>query len=74
MYRGKVIIYTAIFGAKDNPALPQKHCKNTDYYLFTDSDFRSKFWNVVKRPLVGCSRRTARYYKTVPHILFPNHA
>ncbi|MBU2249304.1 MAG: DUF616 domain-containing protein, partial [Gammaproteobacteria bacterium] len=71
----KKVIYTAIFGGKDNiPALKYVP-KDWDLVIFTDNEsLDSKTWQVVfVEPSNRDPTRAARELKLSPHKLFPNH-
>ena len=62
------VIYTAIFGGYDYLEIPKYIPKGFDFVCFTDTDFKSDFWEVRKvLPLYKDSTRNARKYKLLPH-------
>ena len=62
------VIYTAIFGDYDCLEIPKYVSKGFDFICFTDTDFKSDFWEVRKvLPLYKDSTRNARRYKLLPH-------
>jgi len=62
------VIYTAIFGDYDYLEIPKYVPKGFDFICFTDTDFKSDFWDVRKViPLYKDSTRNARRYKLLPH-------
>ena len=64
----KKVIYTAIFGGYDDIVEPEYLPKGFDFICFTDSDIKSKVWDVRKvLPLYEDSTRDARKYKLLPH-------
>ena len=64
----KKVIYTAIFGDYDDIVEPEYLPEGFDFICFTDSDIKSKVWNVRKvLPLYEDSTRNARKYKLLPH-------
>jgi hypothetical protein len=68
-----VAIYTALFGGYDR-LLEQPDIDGVDFVAFTDSpDTESQTWEI--RPLVDSRtpRRRARWVKTSPHLLLPDH-
>jgi len=71
----KKVIYTAIFGGKDNLQEPNYVPKGWDFICFTDSDFSSKIWEIrkVKLPLPNDPVRSARKYKILPHKFLPSY-
>ena len=70
----KKIVYTAIFGGYDELPNPQFIPEGWDFVCFTDSDIKSKVWNIKKVPAVyEDSTRNARKYKVLPHRWFPNY-
>ena len=63
-----IVIYTAVFGAKDNLIDPKCVPKNVDFICFTDQDFKSDVWQIKKvKPIFDDSVRSARIYKVLPH-------
>jgi hypothetical protein len=66
-----VIIYTAIFGPKDDlqePNLPLSH----DLVCYTDQDLKSSSWKIIHRkPAKKDTRAEAKWYKMNSHVLFP---
>jgi hypothetical protein len=61
-------IYTAIFGNYDDLKEPEVITKGWKYICFTDQDFKSDAWEIVKVPLMECGpAKTARYYKIMFH-------
>jgi methionine biosynthesis protein MetW len=72
--RKNIVIYTAIFGGKDNLINPKRLSENIDYVCFTDFNFQSDYWNVRKiKPLYKDPVRNARKIKVLPHRLFPDY-
>jgi len=66
--RNKVVIYTAIFGGKDNLIEPEYIPKGCDFVCFTDQDFVSNVWEVRKvEPDFEDPVRSAKIYKVLPH-------
>lgn len=64
----KIVIYTAIFGGKDNLIEPKFIPKGCDFICFTDSDFQSDVWQVRKvKAIFGDPVRSAKIYKILPH-------
>ena len=70
----KIAVYTAIFGPYDG-LLPQPKLKGVDYICFTDQDFKSKTWQIVKKepPIQGDSTRSARFHKINPHLFLADY-
>lgn len=66
--KNKTVIYTAIFGGKDDLVEPSFIPEGCDFVCFTDRDFKSKTWDVrkVEREL-NDPVRNARMYKVLPH-------
>jgi hypothetical protein len=61
-------IYTAIFGNYDDLKEPEVITKGWRYICFTDQDFKSDVWDIVKVPVMECGpAKTARYYKIMFH-------
>lgn len=64
----KIVIYTAIFGGKDNLIEPEFIPEGCDFVCFTDQDFKSDVWNVRKvKTEFNDPVRNARMYKVLPH-------
>ncbi|MEQ3499759.1 glycosyltransferase domain-containing protein [Tenacibaculum sp. SSH1-16] len=73
--KGKLIIYTAIFGDYDDLIEPKKHYENCDFICFTDQEYlKSSVWDVK---LITDSdlkpNMMNRKYKILPHEFFPNY-
>jgi len=71
----KVVIYTAIFGDYDNLLLPEHIDPGIDYVCFTDRP-RNNYgvWQMRSAPYFHPDpTRIARWVKTHPHELFPDH-
>ena len=69
-----VVVYTAIFGSKDmlRELTPEDGVR---YVCFSDVARESESWEVVLvdfKTLQATPRKTARWHKTHPHILFPD--
>ncbi|MFH0846032.1 MAG: glycosyltransferase domain-containing protein [Patescibacteria group bacterium] len=72
--KNKVVIYTAIFGGKDNLIEPEFIPEGCDFVCFTDSDFVSGVWEVRKvKPEFEDPNRSAKIYKILPHKYFPEY-
>ena len=72
-YMKKIAIYTSIFGPYDG-LLPQPGIPGVDYYCFTDQDFRSSIWNIVKLPIRESSaRHESRKSKILPHLFLADY-
>lgn len=71
---GRIAIYTAIFGKKDDLLVPLVVPANCDFICFTDQPFHSKIWDVryVPRPLPDPTR-SARRYKILTHEYLPEY-
>lgn len=67
--QNKKVIYTAIFGGKDDLHEPLFLPAGFDFVCFTDNrDLHSKYWNIrVVEPLFSDPVRNARYYKIMAH-------
>jgi len=71
----KIVFYTAIFGEYDNLLLPDQIDPDIDYICFTDRP-RNNYgvWQMRSAPFYHPDpTRIARYVKTHPHELFPEH-
>ncbi len=75
MMKNKVVIYTAIFGGYDELVEPDYIPEDCDFVCFTDSThFKSDVWNIrVTTPYYEEPVRNSRYYKTKPHVFFPDY-
>lgn len=71
----KQVCYTAIIGKYDNLIDPLTLRMDTDLVCFTDNrELSSDHWNIVCVDFIYRDpRRTARLFKCLPHMLFPNH-
>jgi GT2 family glycosyltransferase len=71
----KLVVYTAIFGETDNLLLPERIEPEVDYVCFTDRP-RNDYgvWQIRAAPYHHPDpTRVARWIKTHPHDLFPDH-
>jgi GT2 family glycosyltransferase len=71
----KIVFYTAIFGEYDKLLLPDQIDPDIDYVCFTDRP-RNNYgiWQMRSAPFYHPDpTRIARYVKTHPHELFPDH-
>ena len=75
MMKNKVVIYTAIFGGYDELVEPDYIPEGCDFVCFTDSThFKSDVWDIrVVKPYYEQPVRNSRYYKTKPHVFFPDY-
>jgi len=72
--KNKIVIYTAIFGGKDELIEPKFTLKGCDFVCFTDQNFTSNVWKVVKvKPEFSDPVRSAKIYKILPHKYFPEY-
>lgn len=71
----KIVVYTAIFGKKDDLITPSYIPPGVDFICFTDQPFRSRIWQVrkVDPPVPGDMTRSARQYKILPHKYLPEY-
>ena len=67
--KNKTVIYTAIFGGKDNLIEPEFIPKGCDFICFTDNEnLKSDIWQVRKvEPTFSDPVRNARMYKVLSH-------
>ena len=66
--KNKIVIYTAIFGGKDDLIEPAFIPEGCDFVCFTDRGFESDVWDVRKvEKVFEDPVRNARMYKTLPH-------
>jgi hypothetical protein len=77
MQKNKVI-YTAIYGKKDNLYEPDYVCKDYDYICFTDEPDlygRSKVWNIVYDESIKHEdpRMNAKLFKIMPHLYLKDY-
>lgn len=64
----KTVIYTAIFGGKDELIEPAFLPADSEFICFTDSNLRSKTWKIVHvEPSSADPVRSAKLYKILPH-------
>lgn len=71
----RIVVYTAIFGEYDNLLLPERIDPDVDYVCFTDRP-RNDYgvWQMRATPYYHPDpTRIARWVKTHPHELFPDH-
>jgi hypothetical protein len=69
----KVAVYTAMFDGYDKvpDVVPEK---GVDYYAYTDTPWMiGTGWTIVMCGKVFDGRKTARWYKTHSHVLFPKY-
>jgi hypothetical protein len=73
----KIIIYSVNIGGYDMFKNPKNYDPNVRYILFTDNKyFKSDIWEVNHIDFIDSSldsRLKARYLKTNPHKVLPNH-
>ena len=71
------IIYSANIGGYDQFNTPTIIDKSARYILFTDNKyFKSKIWEIYHIDFIDKNldnRKKARYIKTNPHLVLPNH-
>ncbi len=77
-FKGRCAVYTVITGNYDKPVEPQVVNPQWDYYCFTDTPgkFSSSIWqlkDVANYCDVEKTKPINRYFKTHPHILFPEY-
>ena len=73
--RPRVAIYTAIFGAYDDPKPTLRQSVPTDFYLFSDRQTeRAPGWRVevIAPPAPPHPRMQAKWFRMHPHKLFPS--
>lgn len=70
-----VVIYTAIFGGKDNLIEPRQPIPGVDLVCFTDnSNMKSKAWEIRYMPkFYENDNLNAKVYKVVPHYFLPEY-
>ena len=70
----KIVIYTAIFGGKDNLLEPDFIPDNCDFICFTDSSFHSPVWQIRSGEMYNNDPvRSARRYKILAHKFLPEY-
>lgn len=71
----RVIVYTAIFGNKDELQEPQFSSADIDFVCFTDgSNLSSETWNIRQQiPTSPDPVRAAKIYKILPHRFFSGY-
>ena len=66
--KNKIVIYTTIFGGKDNLIEPEFIPDGCDFVCFTDQDFISDTWKIKRvKPEFEDPNRSAKIYKILPH-------
>lgn len=70
----EVIVYTAIYGNKDDLKPPKHISDNCKYICFTDNpNLKSDIWEIrVEDPGMNDDNLNAKYYKVLPHKCFEN--
>jgi len=73
--RREIVVYTAIMGGYDSLIIPQFVDPDIDYVCFTDGTLDGHgLWQIRKPPYIDQDKtRMARYVKTHPINLFPEH-
>ena len=72
--KNKIVIYTAIFGAKDELLEPRVKLEGVDFVCFTDQDFTSKVWDIRKsKREFDDPTREARMHKVLAHKYLPEY-
>lgn len=72
--QNKIVIYTAIFGGKDDLIEPEFISDNCDFVCFTDGNFKSDIWQIRKvKPIFDDPVRNAKIYKILPHKYLPEY-
>jgi hypothetical protein len=73
--QNKKVIYTAIFGGKDDLHEPLFIPKGFDFVCFTDNkNLVSKHWDVrIVEPIFSDPVRNARYHKILAHKVLPEY-
>lgn len=62
------VVYTAIFGGKDNLLKPKYIPSNFDLLCYTDGSIKSNIWKVIKQePIDKDPVRSAKIFKILPH-------
>lgn len=73
--KGKLVVYTALFGDYDNLIDPIERFEGCDFICFTDQkDLKSEVWDI--RLIEEChlpSNMMNRYYKIMPHCFFSDY-
>ena len=70
----RIVVYTAIFGKKDNLVAPAFVPPNCDFICFTDQPFRSSVWQIRRvEPPEADPTRSARKYKILAHRFLPEY-
>jgi len=72
--KNKIVVYTAIFGGKDNLIEPDYIPEGCNFVCFTDQDFVSDVWEIRKsKPEFEDPVRSAKIYKVLPHKFLSNY-
>jgi hypothetical protein len=72
----RTVIYTAIYGNKDELQQPSCEIEDVDFICFTDNpDLKGGRWKVVEYPPFHkkSSVLSAKYFKIVPHEVLPDY-
>src|SRR3989338_4129384 len=70
----RIVVYTAIFGKKDNLITPTLVPPNCDFVCFTDQLFHSDVWQIRRvTPPEADPTRSARKYKILAHQFLPEY-
>jgi len=70
----RIVLYTAIFGKKDNLITPKYIPANCDFVCFTDQPLRSRVWQVRRVDSTEADpTRSARKYKILAHQFLPEY-
>ncbi|MEI6865951.1 glycosyltransferase domain-containing protein [Flavicella sp.] len=69
MTEPKIVVYTALFGNYSG-LIEQPKIEGVDYICYTDQDFTSNSWKIIKvePPILNDNTRSNRYYKINPHL------
>lgn len=73
-FRKKIVLYTANINSYDNfTEISQVYKDYFDYVYITDKEWNSSTWNVNIVEKTENPYLCAKYYKIMPHILFPEY-
>lgn len=73
--QSRVVVYTAIFGKKDNLHTPKVIPQDCDFICFTDQPLSSRVWQVrrIPPPVPDDPTRSARRVKILAHEYLPEY-
>jgi hypothetical protein len=75
MSKPRIVVYTAVFGKKDELVEPTVVPEGVDFVCFTDQKFSSRVWQVrrIEPPIPEDATRSARRIKILAHEYLPEY-